>query len=71
MFKLTFDKLLATTIRNFPFEISEIGMHQGRFYRAQFTRESLNFSRIHKSEFLKSLTCEVYCDMTWKKKSHA
>ena len=64
MFKLTVDILLATTLRNFPFGISEIAKYKVCVSdRTKFTLESLNFNRIHKLSCEKVLPCEVYYDM--------
>ena len=71
MFKLTVHILLATTLRNFPFGISEIEKYKLCISdRTKFTRKSLNFNKIHKLSCEKVLPCEVYCDMTWQKFTH-
>ena len=54
IFKLTFDILFATTLRSFPFGISEIEKYKVCVLNiTKFTRESLNFNRIHK------LSCDL------------
>ena len=64
MVKLTVDILLATTLRNFLFGISEIEKYKVCVSdRTKFIRESLSFNRIHKLSCEKVLPCEVYCDM--------
>ena len=71
LFKLTIDILLATTLRNFPFGISEIEKYKVCVSdKTKFTPESLDFNRIHKLSCEKVIPSEVYCDMASQKFTH-